>query len=158
MQIGNITLNKRMIAFTIVTAVLCCFSAVMAAGVHNIAIPELAEETGSVTVDGADWTGFFRLTATILEGVIQFIACVVSFVLVTVGTLIAFVVLRFASIRPDSQISGDELDFSRIVLWGFTSGGFFLALALTGFEISWLAGLLFWQIPLFGSLLHIGAL
>lgn len=149
--------NKRVVIFGILTVFLCVCSLFYGIELHGVLFPEssFADEVGELIIDGSDLSGILKLGAAVTQGFIQFVVTVAYILLVTIGTAIAYAIMRFASIRPTSAVEEGEIKLTKIILWSAAGLFFLIAQIATGFRMFFQTLGLFWQIPLFGSLFQI---
>lgn len=152
----GVRINARTVVFIALTVLLCLCAMGFACGVTEEIYP--ADNVDDVYVDGADFTVLVQLGAGIVNVAIAVLTGLIGFVVMTVGSCLAYLVLRLASVRKTSAVTEDELNLCQIVLWGASGTFFLLAQLLTHFQIAWFVGLLFWQIPAFGYLFQIWGL
>ena len=115
----------------------------------------ISEKPEHMYVDGADVAGIFNLFAT---GVESFMLVVVNFfyaLFVIAGSIIFFLILRFAAIRKDSEVSELEYKISLRTMLIMSAVGFVISAIITGGGFLLYTFSLFWQIPLFAFLLYI---
>lgn len=106
-------------------------------------------------VDGADVAGFFQL---LTAGANSFVLAFTNFfyaLFVTVGSIIFFLILRFAAIKKDSEVSEEEYRISLRAMLILSAAVFLISVMITGISLIFYTFSLFWQIPLFAFLLYL---
>lgn len=131
----------------------------------SAAMPIDYDDVGEVNIDGSDWTGFFLLTAGMLNGFFMLIyaAVVLIYVLFAAGgAALSSVLLRVLALKGAESIGAAELALTRkIYIAASIVQAVVPVLVVVGYIISGRGGfglmslLLCWQYPLFMELIYI---
>lgn len=123
------------------------------------------DDVGEVNIDGSDWTGFFLLTAGMLNGFFMLIyaAVVLIYVLFAAGgAAMSSVLLRVLALKGAESIGAAELALTRkIYIAASIVQAVVPVLVVVGYIISGrgsfglMSLLLCWQYPLFMGLIYI---
>ena len=115
----------------------------------------ISDKPDHMYVDGADVAGIFNLFSSVVD---SFILAFTNFfygLFVLIGSIIFFLILRFAAIRKDSEVTETEYRISLRAMWISTAAIFIISVMMAGIGLFFYTLGLFWQIPLFAFLLYL---
>lgn len=115
----------------------------------------ISEKPEHMYVDGADVAGFFNLFASIVDSFVLELTSFFYALFVFIGNIIFFLILRFAAIRKDSEVSGTEYSISLRAMLICTAVVFLVSVMMTGIRLAFYTLGLFWQTPLFAFLIYL---
>lgn len=115
----------------------------------------LSDKPEHMYVDGADVAGIFNLFSTAMDSFILTFTNFFYGLFVLIGSIIFFLILRFAAIRKDSEVTETEYRISLRAMLISTAVIFIISVILTGIRLFFYTFGLFWQIPLFAFLLYL---
>lgn len=152
--------RPRKIAFTIIAAVLSLITLWIAAGFCSLVTEPLlnAGDIDNINIDGSDWTGMFRLGATMVNGVLTAVFILIFGAIEIVITPTAWGIFRCNAFKKNPVVSKKELSYSLKVFLISSFGTLAAALAVMiacavkahsgapfwGLLMCWLNPLLMW--------------
>lgn len=155
-------MNKSLVRriLLVITSILnCIFSVGYMIELYHLSLDEhLIEYSDNINIDGSDFTPFFNLAASGVNGLLIMIIVGFTILLTTIFILIFTILLRVTTIRKKDMVTESEVVFTKRFIIISSILALVIGILSTNIKLILYILCLSWQQPLFMMLIYYRAL
>lgn len=148
----------RLSVFVLLSIVMCIFAVAYSRELYSVLDPIPENEYGKIIIDGADFSGLFKLLGESFRWFVNIIIITSYMFFLTIFNVLAFVLLRLIGIRKNSYSTEEEVIITKRCMWICSAVSYAAGILLTDISFSLYELSLFWELPLMSYVIYISAL